>query len=98
LVSAWKTEYETTNFVDSIESVPELTEKKNRADLHTNLATKLLDSVKERSIDKLHTFEEDMLHTKTTPADLKEVLAAPGNDQDKLRLLCIAYLSKCLKL
>lgn len=96
-MSAWKAEYESTNFVDSIEAVPELSEKKNRADLHTNLATKLLDQVKERSIDKIHTFEEDMLHSKTNP-NLREILDAPGDENDKLRLLCIAYLTKRLKL
>jgi hypothetical protein len=46
-------------------SLPELLEKKKRIDMHTNIATALLDEIKERKLDTFFEAEEKMI-TKST--------------------------------
>jgi hypothetical protein len=53
--------------------------------------------VKQRNIDKYHGFEEDMLHSSVVP-NIAEIQSLPGSEQDKTRLLAIAYLTKSLGL
>ena len=52
-------------FVLLISSLPELLEKKKRIDMHTNIATALLDEIKERKLDTFFEAEEKMI-TKST--------------------------------
>ena len=40
------------NLANALDMVPEMTEKKRRIDLHTNIATHLLTEVKNRQLDK----------------------------------------------
>ena len=42
-------------------SLPELIERKKRIDMHTNVATALLDEIKERKLDTFFEAEEKMI-------------------------------------
>lgn len=93
----------------AISSIPELTKKKRMIDLHTNIATALLDQIKDRGLDGYFQVEEELL-TRPGSFDVARVLAilndARGTPTDKLRLFLIYYLcidsatdaelSKCL--
>ena len=46
-------------------SLPELLEKKKRIDMHTNIATALLDEIKERKLDTFFEAEEKMITRST---------------------------------
>lgn len=79
----------------AISSIPELTKKKRMIDLHTNIATALLDQIKDRGLDGYFQVEEELLLRPGT-FDVERVLAllrdARGTPTDKLRLFLIYYL------
>lgn len=47
-----------TNLAIAIHALPEMTEKKRSIDTHTNIATKLVDEIKKRELDKFFEVEE----------------------------------------
>jgi hypothetical protein len=51
----------TNNLANALDMVPEMTEKKRRIDLHTNIATHLLTEVKNRQLDKYFELGSTML-------------------------------------
>lgn len=79
----------------AISSIPELTKKKRMVDLHTNIATALLDQIKDRGLDGYFQVEEELL-SRPGGFDVERVLAllrdARGTPTDKLRLFLIYYL------
>lgn len=79
-----------------LESLPELTERKRRLDLHTELATALLERIQARELDT-HFQLEERLALHQSSLDRREVLqlleSGRGSLQDKLRLALIYYLS-----
>lgn len=79
----------------AISSIPELTKKKRTIDLHTNIATALLDQIKDRGLDGYFQVEEELL-TRPSTFDVERVLAlmrdGRGTPTDKLRLFLIYYL------
>lgn len=79
----------------AISSIPELAKKKQLIDLHTNIATALLDQIKDRGLDGYFQVEEELLSRPST-FDVKRVLALlqdmKGTPTDKLRLFLIYYL------
>lgn len=58
----------TAKLQSAIGSLPELLEKKKLIDLHTTLATALLDNVKHRKLDVLFENEEKLLNGQGTGA------------------------------
>lgn len=64
-LSSWKQEYELLNrqqtnlkdlsssLTSAMDSIPQMTEQKRKIDMHVSIATKILQEIKRREIDKL---------------------------------------------
>eukprot|EP01117_Protostelium_nocturnum_P005314 TRINITY_DN1934_c0_g1_i2.p1 TRINITY_DN1934_c0_g1~~TRINITY_DN1934_c0_g1_i2.p1 ORF type:complete len:631 (-),score=160.07 TRINITY_DN1934_c0_g1_i2:54-1946(-) len=75
--------------------VPQLKEKKKMIDAHTNIATSLLQNIRDRQLDSYFSIEENLITH--TPFDRKElnnlILNESGSTpQDRLRLFLIHYI------
>lgn len=82
----------TKHLMNAVNSLPELTERKNVIDKHTNIATALLGEIKERSLDSYAKKESDMMvRGGIDRNELLAVLKGKGSKTDKLRF-AIMYL------
>ncbi|KAI0567274.1 Sec1 [Gracilaria domingensis] len=79
----------------AISSIPALSKKKRTIDLHTNIATAILDQIKDRGLDGFFQVEEELLMRPST-FDVERILALlknmKGTPTDKLRLFLVYYL------
>lgn len=82
----------TKHLMNAVNSLPELTERKQIIDKHTNIATVLLGEIKERSLDSYANKEgEMMVRGGIDRSELLGVLKGKGSKLDKLRF-AIMYL------
>ncbi|XP_057516560.1 SEC1 family transport protein SLY1 [Amaranthus tricolor] len=82
----------TKHLMSAVNSLPELTERKQVIDKHTNIATVLLGEIKERSLDSYAKKEYDMMARGSIDwNELMGVLKGKGSKMDKLRF-AIMYL------
>lgn len=78
----------------AVSCLPELLERKRLLDMHTTLATALLEHIKTRKLDVYFELEERILGRQALERSLLDVLHDPeaGNPGDKLRLFLIALV------
>ncbi|XP_022140403.1 SEC1 family transport protein SLY1-like [Momordica charantia] len=84
----------TKHLMNAVNSLPELTERKQIIDKHTNIATVLLGEIKERSLDSYAKKENDMMARGGIDRnELLSVLKGKGTKTDKLRFAVIYLIS-----
>ncbi|XP_061531379.1 sec1 family domain-containing protein 1 [Phycodurus eques] len=85
----------TAKLTSAVSSLPELLEKKRLIDLHTNVATAVLDHIKTRKLDVYFEYEEKLMSKSTLDKSLLDVVSDPdaGTPEDKMRLFLIFYIT-----
>uniref|UniRef100_A0A3Q2DUM2 Sec1 family domain containing 1 n=1 Tax=Cyprinodon variegatus TaxID=28743 RepID=A0A3Q2DUM2_CYPVA len=85
----------TAKLTSAVSSLPELLEKKRLIDLHTNVATAVLDHIKSRKLDVYFEYEEKLMSKSTIDKSLLDIISDPdaGTPEDKMRLFLIFYIT-----
>ncbi|VDL65492.1 unnamed protein product [Nippostrongylus brasiliensis] len=82
----------TAKLGSTVTSLPQLLEAKRLIDLHTNVATTLLDDIKQRKLDVLFELEQKILQHSPLEMPLLQLLSDITNPEDVLRVILINYL------
>ncbi|XP_054265329.1 protein sly1 homolog [Macrosteles quadrilineatus] len=84
----------TAKLTSAVQSLPQLLEKKRLIDMHTTIATGILNAIKSRRLDTLFELEEKIMSKQSLDRPLMEILADPetGAPDDKMRLFIIYYI------
>ncbi|KAG1972651.1 sec1 family domain-containing protein 1 isoform d [Pimephales promelas] len=85
----------TAKLTSAVSSLPELLEKKRLIDLHTNVATAVLDHIKSRKLDVYFEYEEKLMSKSMLDKSLLDIISDPdaGTAEDKMRLFLIYYIT-----
>ncbi|CAJ0580394.1 unnamed protein product, partial [Mesorhabditis spiculigera] len=83
----------TSKLGSTVTSLPQLLEQKRLIDLHTNIATSLLNAIKERQLDSLFELEQKMLQKASLDSSIRSELEKYGDHGDVLRVVLLYYLS-----
>jgi len=87
----------TARITSAVTSLPELLEKKKLIDMHTSIATEVLEEIKKRKLDVYFELEEKLLSRNSLSANERSPLEliedqSAGSFNDKIRLLLINYI------
>lgn len=84
----------TQKLTSAVSSLPALLEKKRLIDMHTSLATAMLDQIKLRKLDVFFELEEKILSRQALDRSLMQIFEDQdaGTPEDKTRLFLIYYL------
>ncbi|NWT95253.1 SCFD1 protein, partial [Urocynchramus pylzowi] len=85
----------TAKLTSAVRQVVKLLEKKRLIDLHTNVATAVLEHIKSRKLDVYFEYEEKIMSKSTLDKSLLDMISDPdaGTPEDKMRLFLIYYIS-----
>ncbi|MED6118815.1 Vesicle trafficking between the ER and Golgi [Stylosanthes scabra] len=83
----------TKHLMNAVNSLPELTERKQVIDKHTNIATTLLSEIKQRALNNYVKTENAMMRGTLEWKDLLGMLKGPGTKMDKLRFAILYLIS-----
>ncbi|XP_075974862.1 sec1 family domain containing Slh [Anticarsia gemmatalis] len=86
----------TQRLTSAVNSLPQLMEKKRLIDMHTTIATAILNAIKSRRLDSFFELEEKIM-SKSSSVESKAVMdlisdPSAGTAEDKMRLFIIYYL------
>jgi len=84
----------TAKLTSAVSSLPELLEMKRLIDMHTNVATALLEHIKARKLDVYFETEEKLMSKSVLDKSILDIISDPdaGNPEDKLRLFIISLI------
>lgn len=84
----------TARLTNAINSLPQLMEKKRLIDMHTKIATAILNFIKTRRLDSFFELEEKIMSKQTLDRPLQDILNDPefGLPEDKMQLYIIYYI------
>ncbi|CAG9819608.1 unnamed protein product [Phaedon cochleariae] len=85
----------TAKITSAVNSLPQLLEKKRLIDMHTSVATSLLNIIKSRKLDTFFELEEKIMSkAQAVEKNLMDIITDPGagTAEDKLRLFIIYYI------
>ncbi|XP_017047505.1 protein sly1 homolog [Drosophila ficusphila] len=84
----------TTRLTNAVNSLPQLMEKKRLIDMHTKIATAILNFIKARRLDSYFEIEEKVMSKQTLDKPLLDLLRDGefGQAEDKLRLYIIYFI------
>lgn len=84
----------TERLTNAVNSLPQLMEKKRLIDMHTKVATSILNNIKSRRLDSFFELEEKIMSKLTSDRpeiDVSKILHF-GTPEDKMRLFIIYYI------
>lgn len=84
----------TARLTNAVNSLPQLMEKKRTIDMHTKIATNILNFIKIRRLDSFFELEEKIMSKSLLDKSLSELLHDPefGSPEDKMRLYIIYFI------
>lgn len=84
----------TEKLTNAVNSLPQLMEKKRLIDMHTKIATSILNFIKSRRLDSFFELEEKIMSKLQLDRTLADVFNDPefGTLEDKMRLYVIYYI------
>ncbi|VDI04789.1 sec1 family domain-containing protein 1 [Mytilus galloprovincialis] len=84
----------TAKLTSTVSSLPELLEMKRLIDMHTNIATAMLEHIKHRKLDVYFEMEEKMMSKALLDKSLMDIISDPdlGTPEDKVRIFIIALI------
>lgn len=84
----------TAKLTSAVNSLPQLLEKKRLIDMHTTIATAILNNIKSRRLDTLFECEEKVMSRLSLERTLMDLINDPeaGTAEDKMRLFLIYFI------
>ncbi|XP_022906096.2 protein sly1 homolog [Onthophagus taurus] len=84
----------TAKITSAVNSLPQLLEKKRLIDMHTTIATAILNYIKSRKLDSFFELEEKIMSKVLTEKNLMDIIQdrETGTVEDKMRLFIIYFI------